>query len=64
MAGFRFKIEEKNLLVNIVKNALNEFEAQVKHSKNNIEQLGAMHNADVTRNILDKIEGTYTTVEA
>lgn len=64
MAGFRFKIEEKNLLVNIVKNAMDAFEAQVKNSKSNLEQLGAMHNYEVTKNILDKIEGNYNPVEA
>ena len=63
MAGYRFKIEEKSLLVNIVKNALDSFEDQVKHSKGNLEQLGAMHNAEVTRNILDKIEGNFSVAE-
>lgn len=63
MAGYRFKIEEKSLLVNIVKNALDSFEDQIKNSKGNLEQLGAMHNAEVTRNILDKIEGNFSVAE-
>lgn len=65
MAGFRFKIEEKDLLVNIVKMAVARFdeqtEAMLKRGDDPLLVVGAKKNADTARNILAKIEGTFST---
>ena len=67
MAGFRFKIEEKDLLVNIVKASINQFEREIKDQSRNGTELGlyaAMRQHKVATDILAKIEGTYSTAEA
>ena len=65
MAGFRFKIEEKDLLVNIVKTAVARFdeqaEAMLKRGDDPLLVVGAKKTADTARNILAKIEGTFST---
>ena len=67
MAGFRFKLEEKALLVNIVKAAIIAYENTIKEqSKKGCElaMYGAMRQHQVASDILAKIEGTFNTTEA
>lgn len=67
MAGFRFKLEEKALLVNIVKAAITAYENTIKEqSKKGCElaMYGAMRQHKVASDILAKIEGTFTATEA
>lgn len=63
MAGFRFKIEEKDLLVNIVKTAVARFDEQtdamLKKGDDPLLVVGSKKTADTARNILAKIEGTF-----
>ena len=63
MAGFRFKIEEKDLLVNIMKASVDRYDRQVSELKNGgadpLLIVGAEKTADTARNILDKINGTF-----
>lgn len=56
MAGFRFKIEEKTLLVNVAKAALADFEAKAKFAKSELDQAGFSHSAETMRSICDKLE--------
>lgn len=56
MAGFRFKIEEKTLLVNVARAALADFEAKSKNSKSELDQAGFSHSAETMRSICDKLE--------
>jgi hypothetical protein len=56
MAGFRFKIEEKALLVNVAKAALTDFEEKAKHAKTELEQYGLLHSADTMRGVVEKLE--------
>ena len=62
MAGFRFKIEEKTLLVNVAKAAMADFEAKAKSAKSELDQYGFLHSADTMRTIVDKLE--HNTAEA
>lgn len=56
MAGFRFKIEEKTLLVNVARAALADFEAKSKNAKSELDQAGFSHSAETMRSICDKLE--------
>lgn len=67
MAGFRFKLEEKALLVNIVKAAITAYENTIKEQSKKGRELamyGAMRQHKVASDILAKIEGTFTATEA
>ena len=63
MAGFRFKIEEKDLLVNIMRASVDRYDKQVAELKNGgadeLLVIGAEKTASTARNILDKINGTF-----
>lgn len=56
MPGFRFKTEEKALLVNVAKAALSDFEEKAKKAKDDLEQCGMKHSADTLRVVVDKLE--------
>lgn len=67
MAGFRFKLEEKALLVNIVKAAVTTYDNTVKEASkkgNELAMFGAMRQHKVAKDILAKIEGTFNATEA
>lgn len=56
MAGFRFKIEEKSLLVNVARAALADFEAKAKNAKSELDQAGFAHSAETMRSVCEKLE--------
>lgn len=56
MAGFRFKIEEKALLVSVARAALTDFEAKAKNAKSELDQAGFAHSAETMRAVCEKLE--------
>lgn len=56
MAGFRFKIEEKSLLVNVARAALTDFETKAKNAKSELDQAGFAHSAETMRSVCEKLE--------
>lgn len=67
MAGFRFKLEEKSLLISIIKAAISTFTKQAQDYEKKeleVEFYGAKHNAQVASDILAKIEGNFTATES
>lgn len=74
MAGYRFKIEEKEILVNIVEQALEDAKEENKRLSSMTDEEGtgmsmvtflqASKMVEKIQAILDKIKGTSTTTEA
>lgn len=74
MAGYRFKIEEKEILVNIVEQALKDAKEENKRLASMTDEEGtgmsmvtflqASKMVEKIQAILDKIKGTSTTTEA
>ena len=74
MAGYRLKIEEKEILVNIVEQALSEAKEENKRLASMTDDDGegmsmvtflqATKMVDKIQGILDKIKGTSTTAES
>lgn len=60
MPGFRFKPEERALLVNVAKAALSDFEEKAKKAKDDIELCGMLHSADTMRVVVDKLDRNAT----
>lgn len=67
MAGYRFKIEEKTLLVNAVKMVRDRYEAKVKENARNgdeIQMYASMRQHQIASDILAKLEGNFNAQEA
>lgn len=67
MAGYRFKIEEKALLVNFVKAMIAKLDKDIKENTKKGEELAmytAMRQQQLAKDILSKIEGTFSATEA
>ncbi len=67
MAGFRFKIEEKALLVNMIKAMIAKLDKDIKDNTKKGEELAmytAMRQHQLAKDILSKIEGTFSATEA
>ncbi len=60
MAGYRYTQDERNLLANLTKNALKDFDSRVKDAIKNGDENGAyasMKLRDVANSALAKLEG-------
>ncbi len=67
MAGYRFKIEEKALLVNAVKMVRDGFEAKVKENAkkgDEMQMYASMRQHQIAGDVLAKLEGNFNPSEA
>lgn len=67
MAGYRYTNDEREFLVGITKEKVEQYDKAVKSAINNKDEIGAysnMRKCDVARSALAKLEGTFTQSEA